>query len=99
MSEERENFCQKLKRYQGATLQNIIIYGKPGCSYCDRAKQFLSIRFLPYGYVDITDPTLPQYEKDVVNGVLATGYKTLPMIFINGKFIGGYTELEGRSFE
>lgn len=78
---------------------DIVIFGKPGCTYCTRAKSLLERLYVPYSYVDITEPTLSVTDKEQVNGVLATGYKTLPMIFINGKFIGGYTELEAKSFE
>ena len=77
----------------------IRIYGKPGCSYCVKAKSFLDIRHIPYRYIDITQPSLTQDHKDAVNEVLATGFKSLPMIFIDDKFIGGYTELEARGFE
>jgi glutaredoxin len=77
---------------------NITIYGKPACQYCVQAKSFLERRHIPYEYVDIFDnPTDEQ--RNVVNGIIATGYRSMPMIFINGEFIGGYSELEKRSFE
>lgn len=76
----------------------IIIYGKPGCVFCTKAKEFLSYRFIPYTYIDITED-LSDWDKAAINRVIATGYRTMPMIFIDGEFIGGYSDLEKRGFE
>ena len=78
--------------------ENIIIYGKPGCIFCVKAKHFLERRHIPYTYIDIFSD-IEQPDKDVVNDVIATGYRSMPMVFIDGAFIGGYHELEKRSFE
>lgn len=71
---------------QTATIKMIK---KNPCPYCDRAKTLLDNKGLKYEIVDLTDK---QDELDEWKN--KTGWKTVPMIFINDKLVGGYTDLK-----
>lgn len=65
---------------------NLVI-GKDGCMYCDRAKELLDINFVDYVYLRNTDdPKLAELVK------VEFEHSTYPHIFLNMKFVGGYTE-------
>lgn len=59
------------------------------CGYCDAAKALLKSMSYTYEEINISD----NYEERV-KLVQKTGHRTLPQIFIDGTFIGGYSELK-----
>lgn len=65
---------------------DVTIYTKDDCPYCKLAKQFFESRSIPYKekYVG-TDITSEEYRETINN--------TVPGIFINNEFIGGYNDL------
>ncbi len=66
----------------------IEMYSSKVCSYCHYAKRLLEDKGLPYTEINIGgDPvrTLEMMER--------SGGRTVPQIFIDGRSIGGYTEL------
>lgn len=66
----------------------IVIYTKNYCPYCDRAKEYFRHRGLAFDEVDVThDPQLYTELK------ARTQHMTVPQIFIDGVFIGGYTDM------
>ncbi len=67
---------------------NVKIYSKKYCPYCVKAKHFFDDKGIPYEEIDVTSD-LEQLEalKKM------TQHLTVPQIFINGQFIGGYTDL------
>lgn len=66
----------------------IKIYTKAHCSYCYAAKNLLTKRGLAYEETALSgDFTAEKEMRDL------TGGTTVPQILINGKPIGGYTEL------
>lgn len=67
----------------------IKIVKKNPCPYCDRAITLLDNKGLKYEIIDLTD-RLDELQtwKD------KTGWKTVPMIFINDELVGGYTDLK-----
>ena len=65
---------------------NVVIYTIPTCPYCIKAKKLLDSRGMTYKEIIVTEANKQQLFKK-------TGVKTVPQIFINDKFIGGYTEL------
>lgn len=71
---------------QTATIKMIK---KNPCPYCDRAKTFLDNKGFTYEVVDLTN-NHAELEKLKEQ----TGWKTVPMIFINDKLVGGYTDLK-----
>ena len=67
----------------------IQIYSSNWCSYCSAAKSLLNELNLDFEEINIE-------EKNISRGQLEklSGGHTVPQICINGKFIGGYTELQ-----
>ena len=68
--------------------KRIVIYTKPDCSYCVDAKSVLKNNNIPF-----EEKTL---DLDFTREYLLEEYpsaKTFPVIVINEKYIGGYTEL------
>ena len=67
----------------------IQIYSSNWCSYCNTAKNLLNELNLDFEEINIE-------EKNISRGQLEelSGGHTVPQICINGKFIGGYTELQ-----
>jgi glutaredoxin 3 len=62
---------------------------KNPCPYCDRAKNLLDGKGIPFEVIDLTDKMdeLQAWKEK-------TGWKTVPMIFINDNLVGGYTDLK-----
>jgi len=80
------------------STDNIKIIGKDGCPYCDKAKDLLDNHSLNYTYekmnnkldrIDLYEELMEQYDCIV---------DSVPVIYINGKYIGGYKELQSKYF-
>lgn len=70
---------------------NIVLYTRinPPCSYCEGAKLYLQDRNIPYEEIIIG--------KQVTREEFVKAHpdkRTLPAVFIDGEFIGGYTEMK-----
>lgn len=67
----------------------VQMYTTTWCGYCVRAKALLDARDIPYEEIrlDDDDPAFRQKLFDL------TGGWTVPQILIDGRPIGGYTEL------
>ena len=67
----------------------ITIYGREGCPYCDRAKDMVSKAKAKHLYV----------EKSLFSGFdehirpLIGDHRTVPVVFVDGAFLGGSTDL------
>mgnify|MGYP003134319000 FL=1 len=71
------------------TTTKYLIYSISNCPFCDKAKELL--RHKQIGFYDIA----VDMKKDIAIDIVSkTGLKTWPQIFIDGSFIGGYTELK-----
>lgn len=76
---------------------DIFIFSKSTCIYCDKAKELLNNRKLEYKYLELdNNENCP--DKDCLKLknelIKLTRQKTVPQIFINGSFIGGFTDLD-----
>lgn len=62
---------------------------KDPCPYCDRAMNFFKNKGLEVEVVDLTGKwdEIDQWKQ-------RTGWQTVPMIFINGTFVGGYQDIK-----
>jgi len=69
-------------------MKKIVIYTTVYCSFCDSAKRFLEQKGLKYESVDIGSNHELRMKLSQENS-----WRTVPMIFIDGEFIGGFTEL------
>ena len=67
----------------------IQIYTSNWCSYCSAAKNLLNNLEMDFEEINIEDKNISRADLQALSG----GY-TVPQICINGKFIGGYVELQ-----
>ena len=69
-------------------LDNLVeIWGRPGCSYCERAKQICKKFGLNYIY--------HQLDEDFTKEWLLERFpdaKTFPQIIVDGEYIGGHDD-------
>jgi glutaredoxin len=68
----------------------VEIFSKPDCGWCNRAKELL-VRYPEFEVKEFTlgvDITKEELLERV------PGARTVPQIFINGRYIGGYEKLD-----
>ncbi|MAV94444.1 MAG: glutaredoxin [Euryarchaeota archaeon] len=75
-------------------MTQSVIYSKPNCPYCDKAKALLNKTQIEWQEIVIgKDVTVEQlFEEFRLNGQPQP--KSAPQIIIHGKYVGGYTELQ-----
>jgi len=64
------------------------MYTTAWCGYCDRARALLRDRSLPFEEINLDDD--PGFRARLLD---LTGRWTVPQILVDGRPIGGYTEL------
>lgn len=69
---------------------HVVILGKSNCPYCVKAKEIVESEGLNYKYIDIIAKGFTKEDLEVYTGCRVD---TVPQIFVDGKSIGGYTEL------
>ena len=69
--------------------ERVKVYSTTFCAYCTAAKNLLRRRGIPYEEIDVTDDD----EKRDWLVKAAGGRRTVPVIFIDEKAVGGYQEL------
>jgi glutaredoxin 3 len=69
-------------------MTEAIVYSKKPCPYCEQAKSLLTRKNISYRELDVTRPEVLDQLRELVPGA-----KTVPQIFIEGTYIGGYTDL------
>ena len=57
------------------------------CDYCEKAKQLLVDDKVPYSQTDILDDPI------IIKLMIVAGLKTVPQIWYENEYIGGYNEL------
>ena len=67
---------------------DIVVYSTEVCPYCVMAKKLLKSKGLTYREIDITHDEALQQEM-----VARSGRRTVPEIFIDDDFVGGYDDL------
>lgn len=68
---------------------SVLIYTRSKCLYCDLAKKLLEEKSFNYEVIE-----LGNNEDLYMKLVDKTGQSTVPYVFIDNQFIGGYTELK-----
>ncbi|CAG9797057.1 unnamed protein product [Chironomus riparius] len=72
--------------------QRVVIFSKSYCPYCVMAKeQFKKINF-EFLAIEIEDRPDCQEIQEVLNEM--TGARSVPRVFVDGKFIGGGTDVK-----
>jgi len=69
-------------------MQEIHVYSKDYCPFCQRAVELLKIKGVPYLVIDVTDDC--QLEEEMRH---RSGCNTVPQIFIGMKHVGGCDDL------
>lgn len=69
----------------------LLIYTKKGCKYCVLAKELLKTKKIKYNEYELnSNDTNYEMSRDYL---FKTYHNSFPIILLNNKFIGGYTEL------
>ena len=71
------------------TDTNVTIYSTLSCPYCVRAKQLLERKGVAYTEINL-DKEEPEVRLELTK---KTNHRTVPQIFINDQFIGGFDQL------
>ena len=83
-----ENVSDKVERVALQDDNRTIIYGKKDCPFCAMAKEELKLRGMTYDYVDLQE--IGKTAREVTG---RRDVKTVPQIYIEGEYVGGYDEL------
>lgn len=67
----------------------IVLFTIYGCPYCQNAVRLVKRNNLPHKAINIGNNA-----QMMMNLAQSTGSPTVPKIFVQGQFIGGYTDLE-----
>lgn len=75
---------------------HLVIFGRSGCPYCTRAKRLAEdlqekLEDFSFKYIDIHKENISQADLEKTIGKPAP---TVPQIFLDKNYIGGYTEFE-----
>lgn len=81
--------------HAASSMPKVIIYTIPGCMGCGMAKSMFEDRGIPYEEIDVTGK--PLVYQDMVRKT--GGKRTVPQVFINDKYIGGYYDLDGSKLD
>ena len=63
------------------------VYGTKICLYCDKAENLLKTKDLPFEKIYIDE------DDDAKNYIVEQGFKTVPQIWLDDNWIGGYDDL------
>jgi len=82
-----ENVSEKVERVALQDDNRSIVYSKKNCPFCAMAMEELKLRGIPFDKVDLEEIGKTAAE--------VTGRKvnTVPQIYIEGQYVGGYDEL------
>ena len=82
-----ENVSEKVERDALKDDQTSYVYGKKNCPFCMMAKEELTLRGIPYEWVDLEE--IGKTAKEITG----RDVKTVPQIYLNGQYVGGHDEL------
>ena len=71
-------------------MPEVKVYTGSNCGYCNAAKKLLQTAGISYEEIGLDDKPDLRTRLSEENG----HYRTVPMIFVDGKFIGGFTDLQ-----
>jgi len=72
---------------------DAVIYSKDGCGFCDAAKKLLEIKGISYQEYNISRQ--PEKRSELLEAASLENVvpRTVPQIWLNNKYIGGYDKL------
>ena len=68
-----------------------IVYGTSKCSWCDKVANMLNNSEIEVEKIDVSES---KENLKSMKGVAGKNVSTVPQVVIDGKFVGGYTEVE-----
>ena len=68
------------------------VYGTQACGYCRRAKSLLKARGIEYQEFTVGE----DISSEELSNRIGKPTLTVPQIFLDGEYVGGYTELAGK---
>ena len=68
-----------------------IVYGTSKCSWCDRVANMLNNSKIEVEKIDVSES---KENLKSMKGAAGKNVSTVPQVVIDGKFVGGYTEVE-----
>jgi glutaredoxin 3 len=69
------------------TAQNVIVYSKPTCQYCDMAKDFLKENHIQFENIDVSKDKIKAKEM-----IEKSGQMSIPVIEIGDTIIIGFNK-------
>lgn len=75
-------------------MNDIEIYTLPTCPFCLKAKALLQDNYLDYIEHDISQNEEEMRKTLALKFDIEGGRATVPQVIINGKYIGGYSDLK-----
>lgn len=70
-------------------MSEVLLFTKPWCFYCRRAKSLLESKGVRYDEIDVSSD--PELEREMIRR--ARGRTTVPQIFVGDRHVGGSDEL------
>lgn len=71
-------------------MQNIRLYTKDYCPYCDAAKRLFKNLKLTYEEINLENNP----EERARLSAAAGGWRTMPMIWVGDEFLGGFQDIQ-----
>lgn len=68
----------------------VIVYGTPNCPYCVRAKEHATEKGHDVEYIDIVEKGMTKVD---LSEIVGKPVATVPQIFVDDVYVGGFTEL------
>ena len=89
---------QSLMQIEEPSVKSFTIYSKTNCRYCTLVKSLLNENKITFNEINCDD-YLSQDKQYFLNFIKEKAnreheYKTFPMVFCDGKFVGGFVETE-----
>ena len=80
--------------FEKPSINNFTIYSKSGCINCRKLKDLLKSKNINFIVVDCDEYLFEDKEffLSFIKEYSIIEWKTFPIVFHNGKFIGGYNE-------
>jgi len=74
----------------------FTIYSKSGCHFCTKVKNLLKQKNFLFNEINCDDYLIEEKENFLlfIENQIGKSYKVFPIIFYNGKFVGGFNETE-----
>jgi glutaredoxin 3 len=70
-------------------MPKVQVYSKENCPFCTRAKSLLSRKGVSFEEIDVEHDDAKRAWL-----VEASGQRTVPQIFVDGRSLGGFTDIE-----